>query len=83
VVIVIARQPSFLSDVSDDKTLTVELAERRFPTRTSCEEKQIFLPALEEADDVVLVTFLAVILGILLYVRFLFLSADYIPDWKQ
>jgi hypothetical protein len=83
VLVVPARQPSLLNDVSDDKTLTVEFAERRLTACTSCEQKEIFLLTLEETDDIVLIALLVVILGILLYVRFLFVPADYVPDWKQ
>jgi len=81
-VVAATRKPSFLDDVPRDETLAVKLLYGGFMAFTFCEEKQVFLPALQEAADVVLIAFNAVVFGVLLNVRFLVFLAHDIPDWK-
>jgi len=73
-------KPSFLHDITDDESLPTKPLKRRLPASALCEQEKVLLLALEEAHDIVLVAFDAVVLGVFLDVRFLLPLADHISD---
>lgn len=72
-------QPLFFPDESDNEAFSAKTTQGRLSARARGEEEQILLAALKKTHDVRLVAFHAVILGILLDMRFFFLPVLDIP----